>query len=49
MKQWFTGLRPGALQHVCVLSSWGVSIPNKSNAAQGCEELVRQRDLRWDV
>lgn len=49
MKRCFTGLPPAALQRVCVLSSWGVSIPNKSDAAQDWEELVLQGDRHWDV
>ena len=49
MQRWFTGLPPGALRRVCVLSSWGVSIPNKSDAAQDWEELVLQGVWHWDV
>lgn len=49
MEWWFTAPLPGALWHVCVLSSWGVSIPNKSDAAQDWEELALQGDQHWNA
>lgn len=49
MKWCFTSFSSGGLCCVCVLSSWGVSIPNKSDAAKGWEEVIFQGDQHWDV
>lgn len=49
MKWCFTSFSSGGLWCVCVLSSQGVSIPNRSDAAKDWEELVLQGAQHQDV
>lgn len=49
MKWCFTSFSSGGLWCVCVLSSQGISIPNRSDAAKDWEEPVLRGDQHWDV